>query len=267
MLIIGERINTSRKSIAKAVADKDKDFICNEVKIQEKAGADYIDVNTGTFADQEIKTLSWLVEIVQNNTKLPLCLDSADPNVIKEIIPMLKKKPIVNSITLERKRFDILLPIIIEKKCKVICLCQGDGKVGQTASEKLELAGQLIQELSQAGENLDDIYIDPLVFSLATDTGAALNTLNAIKAIMQEYNGVHTICGLTNISYGLPERKLINSAFLISAIMMGLDAVIIDPTNKQFFASLKAALLINDKDHYAMEYIKAFRQGFLNNYF
>ena len=261
MLIIAERINTSRKSIAEAVTENDTDFIVNEIKIQEEAGADYIDINAGTFAAQEIEKLSWLIEIVQKNTDLPICLDSADPKTIHTVLPMIHHPPMINSINLDRKRYDALMPMIIERQCKVIGLCQAAGKAGHSISEKIDIAGQLIQELTQSGLFLENIYIDPLVFSLATDTTSGLNTLNAIREIMNKYKGVHTICGLTNVSYGLPERKLMNSAFLISAILMGLDAAIMDPTNKPLFSLMKAALLLNDKDPYAQNYIKAFRQG------
>jgi 5-methyltetrahydrofolate--homocysteine methyltransferase len=265
MLIVGERINTSRKSVSIAVTDKNIEFIKNEVQIQSQAGADYIDINAGTFADKESEKLSWLIEIVQETTSLPICIDSADPKAIKQVLPIIKQKPMINSITLEKKRLDILLPVILEHQCKVIGLCQADGKSAHTDSEKVEMADQLILALVEVGHPLDDIYIDPLVFSVATDTLSACHTLNAIRKIMKNHQGVHTICGLTNVSYGLPVRKLVNRTFLISAILMGLDAAIIDPTDNQLFASLKASLLINGKDSYAMTYLKSFREGRFSN--
>jgi cobalamin-dependent methionine synthase I len=261
MLIIGERINSTRKSIARAVSEKDKGFIQNEARIQTEAGADFIDVNAGQFAGKEVDYLSWLVEIVQEASNLPLCLDSADPKAIKTVFPMVHKTPMINSITLERQRFDALLPVILEKKGNVIALCQSDGKVAHSSSEKLELAGELIETLTRAGLPIDRIFIDPLVFPLATDTGSGKATLDAISSIMTAYPGVHTICGLTNVSFGLPERKLINRTFLVSAIGMGLDAAIIDPTDEHLFAALKAGLLLNGQDGFAQKYIAAFRQG------
>jgi cobalamin-dependent methionine synthase I len=263
MLIVGERINSSRKSIARAILEKDKAFIKNEATIQTVAGADFIDINAGQFAGKETEYLSWLVEIVQEATHVPLCLDSADPEAIKAVLPLVDKPPMINSITLERRLFDTLLPVILGQKCKVIALCQSGRRVAQSPSEKLELAGELIENLTRSGLPIDQIFIDPLVFPLATDTGSGKATLAAISSIKTGYPGVQTICGLTNISFGLPERRLINRTFLVSAISMGLDATIIDPTDKQLFAALKAVLLIDDQDGFAQNYIAAFRQGHL----
>jgi cobalamin-dependent methionine synthase I len=261
MLIVGERINSTRKSIARAISEKDKAFIQNEAKIQIEAGADFIDVNAGQFAGKETEYLSWLVEIVQEATDVPLCLDSADPKAIKAVLPLVQKTPMINSISLERERFDALLPVILDQDCNVIALCQSDGKVAHSSAEKIELASELIENMTRAGHPVDRIFIDPLVFPLATDTGSGKETLDAISSIMTGYPGVHTICGLTNVSFGLPERKLINRSFLVSALGMGLDATIIDPTDKQLFAALKAGMLINDQDGFAQNYIAAFRQG------
>ena len=118
-----------------------------------------------------------------------------------------------------------------------------------------------MEKLAAAGVALDDLYIDPLVYPLSTNPQSACATLEAIRMIMKEFAGVHTICGLTNVSYGLPARKLINRAFLAAAIAMGLDAAIIDPTDKQLYAMLKAATMVAGKDDYCMEYICAFREG------
>jgi 5-methyltetrahydrofolate--homocysteine methyltransferase len=112
-----------------------------------------------------------------------------------------------------------------------------------------------------AGISLDNLYIDPLVYPLATNDRSALATLDAIGQIMKQFPGVHTTCGLTNVSYGLPNRKLANRTFLVSAILMGLDSAILDPTDKQLFGALKAALMIAGKDEFCMGYITAFREG------
>ena len=261
MLIVGERINSTRKSIFRAISEKDKALIQNEARIQIEAGADFIDVNAGQFAGKETEYLSWLVDIVQETTDVPLCLDSADPKAIKTVLPLVQKTPMINSISLEKERYDALLPAILEHKCNVVGMCQSDGKMAHSFSEKIDLAGELIENLTQAGHPIDRIFIDPLVFPLATDTGSGKITLDAISSIMTSYPGVHTICGLTNISFGLPERKLINRTFLVSAMKMGLDATIIDPTDKNIFAAMKAGLLINDQDGFAQNYIAAFRQG------
>jgi 5-methyltetrahydrofolate--homocysteine methyltransferase len=261
MLIIGERINASRESIAKAISDRNAAFIQHEAKIQVAAGADYIDVNAGTFVGEEATHLQWVIETVQEVIDLPLCIDSPDPTVIKAMVPLVKKTPMINSITLEASRLDNILPIVAEHQTKVIALCQSGDSVVNTAEAKVKMAGQLVKRVEASGISLDRLYIDPLVYPLATNDQSALATLDAIEIIMKEFPGVHTTCGLTNVSYGLPNRKLVNRAFLIAAIDRGLDSAILDPTDKKLFGALKAALIIAGKDEFCMEYIAGFREG------
>ena len=265
MLIIGERINASRKPIARAISSRDAAFIQNEAKIQAMAGADYIDVNAGTFVGEEAEHLKWVIETVQEVTDLPLCIDSPDPTVIQAMLPLVKRtpkgSPMINSITLEPSRLGRILPLVSEYPSKVIALCQSEDVVSRTAEAKVQMAGQLVDEVKAAGVPLDDLYIDPIVYPLATDHQSALATLDAIEQIMKQFPGVHTTCGLTNVSYGLPNRRLANRIFLVSAISRGLDCAIMDPTDKQLYGALRAALMIAGKDEFCMQYIGAFREG------
>ncbi len=261
MLIIAERINSSRKPIAQAIADGNRAFIQAEAKAQTLAGAHYIDVNAGTFMGDEAEKLHWIVEAVQEVTELPLSIDSPDPDVIKAMLPLLAKTPMINSITLEPARIEGILPLVLEYRTKVIALCQAEDVTAEAAEDKVALAGRLVETLTAAGVPRDDLYIDPLVFPLSTNAKSAVATLDAIGEIMKQFSGVHTVCGLTNVSYGLPARKLLNRAFLAAAITKGVDSAIIDPTDKQLFAMLKAVELVAGKDEYCMDYIGAFRVG------
>ncbi len=261
MLIIAERINSSRKSIFQSIESEDTHFVQKEASTQVETGADYIDVNAGAFLGEEMERLKWAVQVVQEVTDLPLCIDSADPEVIKAVLPVVNKTPMINSITLEPSRLEGILPLVAHRKAKVIGLCQSEDAMAETAEDKLRMAGRLVERVTDAGVPLDDLYIDPLVYPLATNPQSGLATLDAIEQIMQEFSGVHTICGLTNVSYGMPDRKLVNRTFLVSAIARGLDSAILDPTDKKLFGALKAALMVAGKDDFCMEYIAAFREG------
>ena len=261
MLIIAERINASRKTIAQAISSENVEFIQNEAKAQENAGADYIDVNAGTFVGEEIERLKWVIDAVQEVTELPLCIDSPDPEVIKAMVPLAKKTPLINSITLEPGRLEGILPIVAENKTRVIGLCQSEDSMAETADDKVSMAEQLVQKVTGAGISIENLYIDPLVYPLSTNPLSAAATLDAIERIMKEFPGVHTTCGLTNVSYGLPARKLINRTFLVSAVTRGLDSAILDPTDKQLYATLKTANAVVGKDDFCMEFITAFREG------
>lgn len=264
MLIIAERINASRKYIAQSISSKNIDFIQNEAKAQDQAGADYIDVNAGTFVGEEAEHLKWVIQTVQAATELPLCIDSPDAEVIKSVLPLVKKIPMINSITLEPERLERILSLVAEYNTKVIGLCQSEDTMAETTEEKVKMAGQLVEKVTAAGVPIDDLYIDPLLYPLSANTKSALATLEAIEQIMKEFPGVHTTCGLTNVSYGLPDRNLINRTFLVSAITRGLDSAILDPTDKALYGSLKAALTVTGKDEYCSEYIKAFRENRLD---
>jgi 5-methyltetrahydrofolate--homocysteine methyltransferase len=261
VLIIGERINASRKSIAQAIASRDAAFIRNEAAAQAAAGADYIDVNAGTSEAREAEDLGWLIETVQEATEAPLCIDSPDPAVIKAVLPLVRKTPMINSITLEAARLEGILPLVAQYKAKVIALCQSAEAIAETTDAKVRMAAELAAKADESGIPLDDLYIDPLVYPVATNNLSAAATLRAIEEIMKRIPGVHTTCGLTNVSYGLPKRKLVNRTFLVAAVARGLDSAILDPTDNELFGALKAALLISGKDDYCMDYITAYREG------
>ena len=261
MVIIAERINASRKTIAAAISSGDIEFIQNEARAQDVAGADYIDVNAGTFIGEEIERLKWIITTVQEVTDRPLCIDSPDPKVISAVVPLVKKTPMINSITLEPVRLEGILPMAADRKAKVIALCQSKDAMAETADDKVKLAEKLVEKVTAAGIPLDDLYIDPLVYPLATNIQSVMETLKAIERIMNEFPGIHTTCGLTNVSHGLPGRKLVNRTFLTAAIMRGLDSVIMDPTDRQLYGALKAALAVSGRDDFCMGLIRSYREG------
>ncbi|MFZ5585387.1 MAG: methyltetrahydrofolate cobalamin methyltransferase [Thermodesulfobacteriota bacterium] len=261
MIVIAERINSSRKAIAKAIAERDAQFIQAEARKQAEAGADYIDVNAGSFVDQEVECLQWLVQTVQAAVETPLCLDSPDAKAIQAALPLCTRKPMINSITLEPERLEGLLPLVAEHGLPVIALCQSEDAMAETVEDKVRIAGELLARTAAAGIPNRNVYIDPLVYPVSTNPQSALATLQAIREIMTRYEDVHTTCGLTNVSYGMPARKLINRTFLACALASGLDSAIIDPTDDQLYAVLRASLLVMGQDDFAMNFITGFRQG------
>ena len=260
MLIVAERINSSRKSISEAIKAKDADFIRNEAKSQTEAGARYIDVNAGSFVGQEAEYLCWLVEVVQGATELPLCLDSPDPAAIAAALKLVKQPCLINSITMEKRRLDGLLPLIKQYGTRIVVLCQSDAGMAGTVEEKVDIARKMVDILTKEGVAPGDIFIDPLIYPIATDTQSAVAALGAIREITAQMPEVHTICGLTNVSFGLPVRRLINRTFLVAAMSQGLDSAIIDPTDRELMAGLVAAEAILDRDKFCAGYITAYRQ-------
>ncbi len=261
MLIVGERINASRRNIRAALERMDAAAIQSEATAQALAGAHYIDVNGGTFPGREPELLCWLVDAVQAVTDRPLCLDSSDPAALSAALPRVKNPaPMINSITLERERWERVLPLVREFGAKVVALCQGEG-LASTAQQKVDLTSRLLERLGGAGIELDRIYVDPLVFPIATDAAAGSAAIAAVGEIMRRFTGAHTICGLSNVSHGLPARKLVNRTFLVAAMTAGLDAAILDPTDRELMSALTAQQAVLGRDEYCVDFLKAFRSG------
>ena len=264
MLIVGENINTSRKSIAEAVEQQNAEFIVQVAKNQADAGADFIDVNAGTFVDQETEYLCWLVKTVQDAVDLPLCLDSPSPEALSEAVKLHRGEPMINSISLEKERFDAMLPIVTAHPCRIVALCMTETAMPVTIEDRVQAAAELINRLTAAGVALENIFIDPLVQPVSVDTQMGAAVLGAIKTIMDDFPGVKTICGLSNISFGLPARRLINRTFLALCLLQGLSAVILNPTDKRLMATLLSVQMILGRDEYCADFIDAYQDGVIN---
>jgi len=262
MIIIGEKINTSLKAIRPAVEAMDTAVVQEMALKQVEAGAQYIDVNCGTFPFKEPELLEWLVNTVQEVTKVPLSIDSPSPKALQAALKVYKnEKPLINSITGEKERFEAVFPLVAEYNTSIIALCMDDKGMPETADDRVRVAEWLINTMTKEGVQISDIFIDPMIRPVSTGSYYGVVALETIRRVMTEFPGVHTTCGLSNISFGIPARKIINQAFLISAIGAGLDSAILDPLDKRIMSFVYASELLQGKDDYCMNYLAAFRQG------
>ncbi len=265
MLIIGEKINSTRKSISSAVEGRKSDVIREEAIRQVRAGAQSLDVNCGTLpAETEPEALAWLVGIVQSAVGLPLCLDSPNPLALAAGLAVHQGKPMVNSISGEKRRYEQVLPLVKQYGASVVALCMDDRGVPQDKNLALEVGLALVKDLLADGVPLEDIYFDPLVRSIATSPGGVLATLDLMKILGSHFAGLHFISGLSNVSYGLPERRQLNRAFVVLSVAGGLDAVIMDPLDRPMVALIYAAEVLLAKDRYCLKYIEAYHRGILS---
>jgi len=260
MLIVGELINSSRKPIKAAVEAQDAEEIQKIAKDQHDHGADFIDVNAGTFVGKESEYMQWLIQTVQETVEAPCCIDSPDPKVVEAAASVHKGTPMINSISLEKERYDALLPVIAGTDLKVIALCMSDKGMPETKDDRVAIADELINSLVKNNVAIENIFVDPLVQPISTKDSYGMEFMNAIEAIMTGFPGVHTICGLSNISFGLPERKLINQTFAVMAIAKKLDSAIINPLDKRMMANIIAAETLAGKDEYCSNYLTAYRE-------
>ncbi|MCG8633647.1 MAG: dihydropteroate synthase [Desulfobacterales bacterium] len=259
--VIGERINTSRKSVQAAVAERDASYIIDDVKRQQGAGANYIDVNAGARIGHEKEDMEWLLDTIQPVATIPLTLDSPDPAILEMAFTMVKKPPMINSISLEKERFNSMMPFLEGKDCKVIALCMDDSGMPDSCDDIVARAKTLIEELNAIGIATANIYVDPLIQPISTDSNKGVMVLDAVRAIKAGYPEVHITGGLSNISYGLPQRHIINRTFITLMMDAGMDSAIIDPLDRKIMAAIHTTDMLLGNDQFCMGYLKGVRSG------
>ena len=264
MITIAEKINGTRPEVKAAIMARDQAYIEALVREQAEAGADYIDANAGTSPDRETEDMLWLLDIIQGQTELPVCIDSSSPQTLAAALDVVERMPMVNSINADPRRLESFLPLVSGRGCPVIALCLDESKSGMPKdnAERLSNIARIVTATRQAGIGDDRLYIDPLVMSVSTDTEAGLAALDCIGFIHKTYPEAHITGGLSNISFGLPRRELVNRTFLTLAMASGLDSAICDPTNIALVESLKATDMLLGRDRFCRRYTTAAKEGF-----
>ncbi len=261
MIVIGEKINGTRKKVSAAISEKNTVFIQNLAISQVDAGADYLDVNAGTAPDIEPADLVWLIKTVQEVTDVPLCLDSANPSALKAGFAAVDKRPIVNSLSGERNRIEDILPLACKEQTELIVLALDDKGIPNSVQQRVEIITRLIGMTRNGGLADKNLFIDPLVTALSTDTASGIRAFEAMRIIKKEFPEVHLTAGLSNISYGLPSRSIVNQAFAVLAMDAGLDSAIIDPEDRYLQSIMVAAEMTLGRDRFCSNYTRAYREG------
>ena len=262
MIIIGEKLNSTLKTTRAAIESADITFVQELAKKQYEAGASYIDLNAGMFVDEEPEKLEWLVKTVQEVVDAPLSIDSPDPIAIARALKSAKTdKLIINSITDEKERYLAILPLILEYHTSIVALCMDDTGMPETVEDRVVIADRLIGNLTSKGVNISDIYIDPMVRPIGTGSHYGTVALETIRKVRQEFPEVHITCGLSNISFGIPARKVMNQAFLIAAMTAGMDSAILDPLDKKLMTFVYTTEALLGSDEFCMNYLMKFREG------
>jgi 5-methyltetrahydrofolate corrinoid/iron sulfur protein methyltransferase len=263
MKIIGEKINGTRKRVAQAIAERDAAFIQDLARKQAEAGSDWLDVNAGTHPDREPDDLVWLVDTVQAVVDTPLCLDSANPQALSVALKTVKQTPMINSISGEPQRLEGILPLVAESKCQVIALAMDEKKIPETSEARVAVVHKILKATRAAEVPDEHIYVDPLAMTLSTNIQSGVIFFDTLRTVRETYPDVHFTAGLSNISFGLPARSLINRAFLTLALAPGLDCAILDPLDQELKAALLAADLVLGRDRHCLSYTRAYRAGVL----
>ncbi|MDY7078955.1 MAG: dihydropteroate synthase [Chloroflexota bacterium] len=262
-VLIGERINpTGKKRLAAALAEGDLEVVRREAEAQVEAGADVLDVNVGAAGVDEVDLLPKAVRLVMETVNVPICIDSANTEALRAALTVHKElapegKPLINSVNGEEARLEKVLPLVSEYNTAVIGLAMDDEGIPPTAERRLAVARKIVERAESLGIPRTDIVIDCLALTVSADSNTGLVTLDAIRLVRQELD-LNMTLGASNISFGLPEREVVNWAFLAMVIQAGVNCPIVDAEKVR--SAILAADLVLGRDEYAMRYIKAYKK-------
>ncbi len=258
VVLIGERINpTGRKKLAASLQAGDMTLVRREAQAQANAGADILDVNVGGTGIDETTLLPQAVQAVMETVDVPLSLDSQNPAALEAALKVYHGRPIINSVNGQERSLNEVLPLVKEYRTAVIALTMDDKGIPADPDRRLAVARKIVARAESLGIPREDIIIDCLVLTVATDSNAALTTLETIRKVKEEL-GVNQTLGTSNVSFGLPDRDVLNSAFLTMAIAAGVTCPCVNVARVR--PSVLAADLLLGRDDYARRYIKGYRQ-------
>ena len=257
-VIIGEKINpTGRSWLTEQLTEGNLEVLRKEATKQLEDGAHVLDVNVGAASVNEVELLPQAVEIIQDEVGVPLCIDTADKDALEAALKVYQGKPLINSVNGEEASLERVLPLVAEYEAAVIGLAMDDDGIPKNAEKRLEIARKIIERAEALGIPREDVLIDCLALTVSAEPDAAIITLNAIDLVRKEL-GVNQALGHSNVSFGLPDREVINRVALGMVIRAGVNAPIVDAAEVK--QSILAADLLMGRDQYAMNYIKYYRQ-------
>lgn len=256
--LIGERINpTGKAKFQEALKEGDYDYIKELALSQVQAGADILDINVVTPGIDEISVLPQVVELVMNTVEVPLCIDINNPAALKQALEVYEGKALVNSVSMEESSFTEVLPLVKDYGAAVIGLTIDDDGIPKEAGKRIEIAHRLVEKAAEYSIPKEDIIMDCLCLTVGSDSNAGIETLEAIRRVKMEL-GVNQTLGASNISFGLPNRKVLNQAFLAIAIASGITCPTVNVAH--VCSTVRAVDLILGRDRFAMRYIQDFRR-------
>lgn len=258
VVLIGERINPSgKKKLGESLKEGNLDIVRKEAKNQTEAGADILDVNVNVFGIDEPALLPKAVKAVMETSDLPLCIDSAIPEALEAAIKTYKGKPLINSVTGEEHSMEKILPIIKKYGTAVVGLVQDDNGIPKTPEARLAVAKKIVERAEKLGIPREDIIIDCLCLAVGAESASGTTALGTIQLIKREL-GVNMTLAVSNISFGMPDRDLLNNAFVAACIAAGITCVIVDV--KKIRPAVQAADIVMNHDKHARRYMESYRK-------
>lgn len=258
-VLIGERINpTGKKKLAEELIKGELNMVIKEAREQVAAGALILDVNVGAGGVDEAALMPVVVKAIMTEVDVPLCIDSGDPNALEAALKVYKGKALINSINGEEHKMEKVLPLVKNYGAAVIALLKDERGIPKDSETRLQIAEKIIDRCSQMGIPTEDVIMDCVALSVAVDTNAALVTLETIRGIKERF-GCNVTLGASNVSFSLPGREVVNSAFLPLAIAAGLTCPVVDVAKVK--KTVLAADLILGRDRFARSYLSYYREN------
>jgi 5-methyltetrahydrofolate--homocysteine methyltransferase len=261
VIIIGEKINGTIPSVKNAIQVKDEALIRDLALRQTEAGADYLDVCASTAPELERETLIWLMGIVQDTVATPLSIDSPDPRIIEEVFKYARKPGLINSVSGEGEKCEIIYPLVRGTDWQVIVLTCDNRGIPSDVQTRVEITKTLVEKAAKYDITPDRIHIDPVVMALSADNRSLLNFVETLKTVKNLYPTVKVTSGLSNISFGMPLRKVVNQHFFTLAAYAGMDSAIMDPCNRDMYTTLLATEALLGLDKFCRNFSNAYRKN------
>lgn len=264
--IIGESLNASIPAVKEAVVAQDQEKLTALAIRQAECGAHMLDVNAAVVGRNEPEDLVWMVKAVQSVVELPLVMDSSDPEALEAALKVYQgPSPILSSITGEMTDgHEALLSLAVEHNCGLVAMCMDEEGISPDSEKRLAVAKRLVERASKAGLKPENLYIDPLVMAISADTIAGATFLEVLRLICTHLPEVHTFCGASNVSHGMPLRKLLNHTFVSMLVAYGMDSFLVNVRDQGLMATFLASAALIGQDEWSMDYIRAYRAGNLD---
>ncbi len=260
-VIIGERINpTGRKMLAAEMAAGDFSRVIADAKAQVEAGAHVLDINSGVPLADEAEIMAEAVRLVQATVDVPLCIDSSVVKALEAGLKAAAGKPLVNSVTGEEERLEAVLPLVAERGAAVIAISNDETGISYDPRERFKVAKKIVERAESYGIARADVLIDPLAMPVGAIQGAGKHLFDIVRMVREEL-GCNTICGASNISFGLPNRRALNATFVAMSIAAGMPCTITNPLEPEIMAAIRAADVMMGHDENCAAWIRSQRQA------
>ncbi len=265
MIIIGEKINATLKRAREIIVNRDPEGLLALAKEQAGAGADYIDVNVGTgegTREGEIEAMRWAVETIQKEIKTPLCIDSADPEVLDAGLAAAEHRPcLINSVKGSMASLESIVPLAKKYEALLVGLAMDETGIPKTVDGRIKACELIADVCKKYGVPDAHLFFDPLVVPVSTDGGQGVCTLETLREIKRRFPSARTTMGLSNISFGLPQRPRVNEAFMHMAVAAGLDSALMNPMDTRMIAAIRTAEALTGRDRHCRQYLRAVKKG------